>query len=168
MTTLEITVVSAEGLDKYSSSSYFSTRIRPFITLTKLPARVEYQYDGEHMFRVPVDPTFFSDACSCLHLQLYNKRRIVGSTQLGWCLIPPSDIGFPHSHSPRFLSYRLRATDGSKCPVIVNLSIRIICSSSFYAVTGIPLKPLAHSKPKMDFEGQCQSQSHLVDGTTSQ
>ncbi|KAK7308991.1 hypothetical protein RJT34_05378 [Clitoria ternatea] len=146
MSTLEISVVSSEGLNKYSS--YFS-RIRPFITLTKLPAHVTYHhYDGggtgEHVFLVPVDPTFFSDIYSCLRLQLCNTRRFIGPTQLGWCLIPASDIGLLPHDSVRYLSYRLRATDGSRSHVIVNLSIRLkgSCSSSIdtcQAVIGIPV-----------------------------
>ncbi|XP_061337283.1 uncharacterized protein LOC133284301 [Gastrolobium bilobum] len=129
-TTLEIVVVSAEGLDKYSSSSSY------FITLVKLPNHAVCQHDGgggtrEHMFRVPVDPTFFSDRHSCLHLQLYNKRRIVGPTQLGWCLIPVTDIGLLPHDSVRYLSYRLRTRDGSRSHVIINLSVRLqgSCSS---------------------------------------
>lgn len=127
MQTLEISVVSIEGLNNYSS--YFS-RIRPFIALTKLPTQVVYDGGGggtrDHVFRVPVDPTFFSDTYSCLHLQLYNNRRIVGPTKLGWCMIPPSDIAslLPND-SVRYLSYRLRATDGSRGHVIINLSIRL-------------------------------------------
>ncbi|XP_027362590.1 uncharacterized protein LOC113870194 [Abrus precatorius] len=127
MTTLEITVVSAEGLNKYSS--YFN-RITPLFALTVLPTHMVHRYDGrgptrEHVFRVPVDSTFFSDTYSCLHLQLFIKRRFVGPTQLASCLIPASDIGLLPPDSVRFLSYRLRARDGSRSHVIVNLSIRL-------------------------------------------
>ncbi|KAG4972951.1 hypothetical protein AAZX31_11G025300 [Glycine max] len=144
-TTLEICVVSAEGL-KQQSSSYFSC-IRPFITLTKLPAHMVYHhYDeggtGEQVFRVPVDPTFFSDTYSRLHLQLYNKRRFAGLTQLGSCLIPPSDIALQPYHSVRYLSYRLRAKDGSRTHLTVNLSIRLHGSPDLdtcQPVIGIPV-----------------------------
>ncbi|KAJ1376149.1 hypothetical protein SESBI_50243 [Sesbania bispinosa] len=156
MTTLEISVESAEGLGEYSS---FFSRVRPFITLTKLPTHAVYQYEGgtrEHVFRVPVDPTFFSDTYSSLHLQLYNKRRFVGPTQLGWCMIPASDIGILSHDSVRYLSYRLRATDGSRSHLIINLSIRLqgwITSPSLdtcQTVIGIPVTALrgssSHSK----------------------
>ncbi|WVZ25498.1 hypothetical protein V8G54_004042 [Vigna mungo] len=107
MTTLEITVVFAEGLNQ---PSYYFNRIRPFFTLTKLPAHLLYHYDGggtgDHVFRVPLDPTFFSDKYSRLHLHLYNDRRFIGPTLLKWCLIPPSDIAFPPSHSFCYLIYR--------------------------------------------------------------
>ncbi|KAK7406164.1 hypothetical protein VNO78_07784 [Psophocarpus tetragonolobus] len=140
MTTLEITVVSAEGLNQHSS--YFN-RIKPFITLTKLPEHTVYNYDGggtgDPVFRVPVDPTFFSDTYS---LQLYTKRRFAGPTQLGWCLIPPSDIALPSYHSVRYLSYRLRAKDGSRTHLIVNLSIRfqgLPDLDTCHPVIGIPV-----------------------------
>ncbi|XP_027913964.1 uncharacterized protein LOC114173657 [Vigna unguiculata] len=149
MTTLEITVMSAEGLNQHSS--YFN-RIRPFFTLTKLPAHLLYHYDGggtgDHVFRVPLDPTFFSDTYSRLHLHLYNNRRFVGPTLLGWCLIPPSDIAFPPSHSLRHLSYRLRAKDGSKTHLILNLSLRFQGSlyplhpATCQPVIGIPVTAL--------------------------
>ncbi|ESW30464.1 hypothetical protein PHAVU_002G155100 [Phaseolus vulgaris] len=161
MTTLDITVVSTEGLNQYSS--YFN-RIRPFFTLTKLPAQLLYNYDGggtgDHVFRVPLDPTFFSDTYSRLHFHLYNNRRFAGPTLLGWCLIPPSDIAFPPSPSPRFLSYRLRAKDGSRTHLILNLSLRFhpphpdTCQS----VIGIPVTALrkfrtatGHSNMHTDF-----------------
>ncbi|CAJ1927997.1 unnamed protein product [Sphenostylis stenocarpa] len=138
-TTLEISVVSAEGLNQHSS---FFNRIRPFITLTKLPADVLHHYDGggtgDHVFRVALDPTFFSDTYSRLHLHLYNRRRFVGPTLLGWCLIPPTDIAFPHSHSLRYLSYRLRAKDGSRTHLILNLSLRFQ-GSLCHSVIGIPV-----------------------------
>ncbi|KAK7366786.1 hypothetical protein VNO80_08783 [Phaseolus coccineus] len=149
MTTLDITVVSTEGLNQYSS--YFN-RIRPFFTLTKLPAQLLYHYDGggtgDHVFRVPLDPTFFSDTYSRLHFHLYNNRRFAGPTLLGWCLIPPSDIAFPPSHSPRYLSYRLRAKDGSRTQLILNLSLRFHGSlypphpDTCQSVIGIPVTAL--------------------------
>ncbi|TKY70917.1 hypothetical protein E2542_SST07211 [Spatholobus suberectus] len=166
MTTLEITVVSAEGLNEHSS--YFN-RIRPFITLTKLPAHVVYQYDGggtgEHVFRVPVDPTFFSDTYSRLHLQLYNKRRFAGPTQLAWCLIPASDIALLPYNSLRYLSYRLRAKDGSRSHVIVNLSIRLQGScypmdpDTCQAVIGIPVTAV-----RKIGSGDCSSGSTSASG----
>ena len=134
---LEISVISTEGLNNYTS--YFNPTIKPFITITKLPTptHVDVVDDGgggglsptsstwDHKFRVPVDPTFFSDGYSCLHLQIFTKRRIVGPAQIGWCLIPPSDIGLIPPGCVRYLSYRLRARDGSRGHAIINISVRL-------------------------------------------
>ncbi|XP_020218098.1 uncharacterized protein LOC109801442 [Cajanus cajan] len=143
MTTLEISLVSAQGLNQRSSCF---NQITPFITLTKLPAQAVYHHEGggtgDHVFRVPLDPTFFSDTYSRLHLQLFNKRRFVGPTQLGSCLIPPSDIALLPYDSLRYLSYRLRARDGSRSHVIVNLSICLRGSPDLHTcqpVIGIPV-----------------------------
>lgn len=133
-------MVSVEGLGKYSSSY--------FITLTNLSNHLVYSYDGggaeEHMFRVPVDHTFFFDTQhSSLQLQLYNKRRILGPTQLGWCMIPALDIGFLNhrdSAAVRYLSYRLRATDGCRSDIIINLSVKLLGSpDTCQTVIGIPV-----------------------------
>ncbi|QHO58172.1 hypothetical protein HN51_012658 [Arachis hypogaea] len=128
---LEISVISIEGLNNYTS--FLCPTIRPFITITRLPtqphvAAVENGGGlglGPTPFRVGVDPTFFTDGYSCLHLQLFNKRRIVGSAQLGWCVIPPSDICILSPASVCYLSYRLRATDGSRGHAIINISVRL-------------------------------------------
>lgn len=133
-TMMEITIISAEGLNKYTS--YFNPTIKPFVTITKLPATatqmvsmssVEHGGGGilNHKFRVPVDHSFFQDLYSCLYLQLFTKRRIVGPAQLGWCLIPASDIGFLSPGSVRYLSYRLRAKDGSRGHAVINISVRL-------------------------------------------
>ncbi|KAK7358653.1 hypothetical protein VNO77_00591 [Canavalia gladiata] len=122
-TVVEITLLSVEGLSNYTS--FFNPSIKPFITLTNLPpnsmSRVE---DGDHKFRVPLDPTF-SDMRSCLHLHLFTKRKILGPAQLGWCLIPVSDIGLLPPGSVRYLSYRLRGRDGCRGHAIINLSVRL-------------------------------------------
>ncbi|KAI4326995.1 hypothetical protein L6164_019504 [Bauhinia variegata] len=141
---LEITLLSADGIHHKSSSSsstlfsLYSRRIRPFVTLTKLPAtpthcdRASHVYSSEggfnpswdQKFRVPVDSAFFSDQYSFIHLQLYNKRPIVGQAKLGSCLIPATDIGFLPPGSVRYLSYRLRSRDGSRGNGIINLSVK--------------------------------------------
>lgn len=142
---LEITILSAEGLNT-SSAALFSHRIRPFITLTTaLPSPYNpkkgdkkchvysTRVDDEggtnptwgDKFRVPLDATFFTDIYSSVYLQLYTKRLIVGQAQLGWCQIPAHDIGTPPVGSVRYLSYRLRARDGSRSQGIVNLAIKL-------------------------------------------
>ncbi|KAF7828306.1 NEP-interacting protein 1 [Senna tora] len=87
---LEMKVLSCEGLDLVNNSKA-ATR-RPFISVTRMPELEVYtsrlntngEDDGEGgaLFRVPLDSSFFSDANSSLQLQLYTKRRIVGSSQL--------------------------------------------------------------------------------------
>lgn len=134
---MEITVISAQGL-KTTSPTTFSNKIRTFITLTTT--------NGDHKchvystgvddegginptwgdkFHVPVDTSFFTNRYSCIYLQLYSKRLIMGRTQLGWCQISAQDIGFPPAGSARYLSYRLRARDGSRTNGIVNLSVKL-------------------------------------------
>ncbi|KAF3448509.1 hypothetical protein FNV43_RR09222 [Rhamnella rubrinervis] len=147
--TMEITVISAQGL-KSSSSILFSHRLRPFITLTTVPPSCPNPFrltrngdKGCHLyttkvddegginptwgdkFHVPVDSAFFTNRYSCLYLQLYTKRLVLGQTQLGWCQIPAQDIGFPPAGAVRYLSYRLRARDGSRTQGILNLAVRL-------------------------------------------
>ncbi|KAM1034672.1 hypothetical protein EV2_039135 [Malus domestica] len=146
---MEIAVLSAQGL-KTTSPFLFSNKIRPFITLTTLPRTIAPpctpKTNGDHTFHayktrvddqggvnptwgdkfhVPIDTTFFNNRYSCIHLQLFTKRLIMGRAQLGWCQIPAHDIGFPLAGSARFLSYRLRARDGSRTNGIVNLSVKL-------------------------------------------
>ncbi|KAI9117908.1 hypothetical protein K1719_011050 [Acacia pycnantha] len=130
MSFLEITVLSVEGLHRRSSTG--TALFSPSITLTKIPPPTYgnkpshvYTSDVDQKFRVSVDSTFFSDRSSSLHLQLHAKRRLFGRTQLGWCLIPATDIGVLPSGSLRYLSYRLREQDGTRGHGIVNLSIRL-------------------------------------------
>lgn len=142
---MEITVISAEGL-KASSSIPFSQRLRPFITLTTVPPTSPYRQSngGKHChvyktrvddrggvnptwgdkFHVPIDSAFLTNRRSSIYLQLYTKRLVLGQTQLGWCQIPAHDIGFPPAGTVRYLSYRLRARDGSRTHGILNLAIR--------------------------------------------
>lgn len=150
MNILEITVLSAEGL--YNSNSIFSSHIRPFFVLTKLPASDPHKpalvykskvHDSQtfnpiwdEKFRLPVDSTFFSDRYSSLHLQLYTKRRILGPAKLGWCLIPATDIGLLPPGSVRYLSYRLLARDGTRGCGIINLSIKMEGSVPWMSTSG--------------------------------
>lgn len=162
MSILEISVLSVEGLHRYTCSPFtalFCNPIASFITLTKIP-----HTDGDkpshvcsskvptwdHKFRVPVDSTFFSDRYSSLQLQLHVKRRIVGQAQLGWCLIPASDIGFLPSGSLRYLSYRLRDKDGSRGHGIINLCVRlegmVPSADARQTVIGVPVTAIRESK----------------------
>ncbi|KAM5572562.1 hypothetical protein ABKV19_012560 [Rosa sericea] len=142
---MEITVISAQGL---KNSSHFSQKIRPFITLTTTPpAATPCRSSGDekcHVYKtraddegginptwgdkflVPLDASFFSNRYSCIYLQLYTKRLIMGRAQLGWCQIPAYDIvGFPATGSVRYLSYRLRARDGTRTHGVVNVAIKL-------------------------------------------
>uniref|UniRef100_A0A2P2J3D2 C2 domain-containing protein n=1 Tax=Rhizophora mucronata TaxID=61149 RepID=A0A2P2J3D2_RHIMU len=139
---MEITVMSAQGLKK-ATSVHFCHRLRPFITITTYPpypcnsdekchgyaTRID-DHGGVNptwgdKFHVPVDTSFLANRYSCLYLQLYTKRLIMSPVQLGWCRIPVSDIGFPPENSVRYLSYRMRARDGTRCEGIVNVAIKL-------------------------------------------
>lgn len=133
---LEMTVVSAQGLKNTTYSSLFShhRRLRPFITVTTFPNGVfQTRVDDEggvnptwgDKFRVPIDDTFFANRYSCIYLQLFTKRLIAGQSQLGWCQIPATDIGLPPVGSVRQLSYRLRAGDGTRTQGVVNVAVKL-------------------------------------------
>ena len=142
---MEITVISAQGL---KNSSHFCHKIRPFITLTTSPpAAAPCRPSGDensHVYKtrvddegginptwgdkflVPLDAGFLSNRYSCIYLQLYTKRLIMGRAQLGWCQIPAYDIvGFPATGSVRYLSYRLRARDGTRTNGVVNVAVKL-------------------------------------------
>ncbi|XWS38403.1 hypothetical protein CRYUN_Cryun19dG0128100 [Craigia yunnanensis] len=163
--TLEMTVVSAQGL-KNTSSSLFSHRLRPFITITTFPphppcdptdhkrrrhvfqTRVDDQGGVNptwgDKFDVPIDDTFFANRYSCIYLQLFTKRLIAGQAQLGWCQIPAADIGLPPVGSVRQLSYRLRAEDGTRTRGVVNVAVKLEgplrADDTFQTVIGIPVR----------------------------
>ncbi|KAG7953172.1 hypothetical protein I3843_12G096600 [Carya illinoinensis] len=155
---LEIVVLSAEGLETTASSfTLFSRRIRPFVAFTMVPpgpkkCRVyKTRVDDEggtnpswgDKFRIPLDATFLANRYSAIYLRLYTKRLIVGQVQLGWCQIPVYDIGSPPVGPVRYLSYRLRVRDGSRCHGIVNLAIKLeslasVAGQSVVASVGSP------------------------------
>ncbi|PON86460.1 C2 domain containing protein [Trema orientale] len=144
--TMEITVLSAEGLKAASSTNIFSRRLRPFMTLSMAPSspyfptnvdkschvyktRVDDQGGTNptwgDKFRLPIDPSFFTNRYSGVYLQLYTKRLLLGQAQLGWCHIRAHDIGLPSAGTVRHLSYRLRARDGSRTRGVINLEVRL-------------------------------------------
>ncbi|KAI3422752.1 uncharacterized protein J3R85_011841 [Psidium guajava] len=133
---MEITVVSAEGLKK-PSRSIFSKPPRPFISLTAMTSsapcvalnngdekdRVGLNWGDK--FHVHVSSSFFTDLNASIHLQLYKKSFTQGWSQLGWCLIPATDVGLPPMDSVKYLSYRLRARDGTRSDGIINLVVKV-------------------------------------------
>ncbi|KAA8521993.1 hypothetical protein F0562_012693 [Nyssa sinensis] len=144
---MEITVISAEGLKK-SSSTLFSHRLRPFVTISTTPPYSWRPINGgkhSHVyktrvddvgginptwgdkFQLPIDATFVYQRHSSIYLQLYTKRLMAGQTQLGWCQIPAVDIvdGFSPPGSVRNLSYQLRARDGSRGHGVVNIAVKL-------------------------------------------
>ncbi|KAJ9147878.1 hypothetical protein P3X46_029994 [Hevea brasiliensis] len=168
---MEITVISAQGL-KNKSSGPFSHRLRPFITITTYPSITSCNGDkkggiystriddqggmnptwGDKFF-VPIDTAFLANRYSCIYLELYTKRLVMGRVLLGWCQIPVTDIGFPPEGSVMHLSYRIRARDGTRGQGIVNLAIKL---------TGFPL---AGSQMLSDSNHQKAPQtSHTVIG----
>lgn len=147
--TMEITVISAQGL-KNPFFFFFSKRpIKPFATLapTALSSAGKPPLDttvhrtdtdsqgGENptwneTFRVSIhDSSFLRGIISspALLLQVNAEKRLLvaGRTLLGWCYVPMADIMQPPTGSVRFLSYRLRARDGSRSHGIVNLAVRL-------------------------------------------
>ncbi|KAJ0105139.1 hypothetical protein Patl1_18705 [Pistacia atlantica] len=168
---MEITVLSAQGL-KNNSSTLFSNRIRPFITITTYSPTTATSGDKQcHVyktrvddegvnptwgdkFHLPTDNAFFANRYSCIYLQLYTKRLIVGQTLLGWCQIPVNDIGFPPVGSVRYLSYRLRDKDGSRGQGVVNLAIKLenivpVAEIDTCPVIGIPVTVCPRVKDSM-------------------
>ena len=145
---MEITVISAQGL-KNTSSSLFSRRLKPFVTLSLPPPTCQSNgYKPCHVyktrvddgggvdptwgdtFHIPIDHANF--LCQkrpfVIYLQLYNSVLTGGQAELGWCQIPATDIvdGFlPSLGSIRHLSYRLRARDGSRGHGVVNVAVKL-------------------------------------------
>ncbi|KAK3019304.1 hypothetical protein RJ639_004624 [Escallonia herrerae] len=173
---MEVAVMSAQGL-KNTSSGLFSRRLRPFITLTTVPpnsykpvadggkdsrvyrTRVD---DGGGVnptwgdkFHLPIDASFFHQRHSCIYLQLYTKRVMVGPTQLGWCQIPAGDIldGLSPAGSVRRLSYRLRNRDGSRGHGVVNVAVKL--EASFPGVH--PQRPLISGVKQFPAAGGCRT-----------
>ncbi|GFP85162.1 bon1-associated protein 2 [Phtheirospermum japonicum] len=123
----------------------FSRRIRPFITLTSASnttatTRKHVKIYKTRMddkggvnptwgdkFRLPFDQFLVNQRYQGVYLHLYTKHLLMGKTQLGWCLIPATDIvnQFSQVGSTQFLSYRLRARDGSRGNGIVNVAVRL-------------------------------------------
>lgn len=150
--TVELTVVSAKGLDASAapiSCSPFPRRrrLRPFASLTTAPPELwrprkdcsqvhEYAtgVDGRggenptwgDELRVPVGPDFFANAHSCLYLCVYDFRSDArGGELLGWCQIPVGDFGAPPTGAVRQLSYRLKERDGTRGQGVVNVAVRV-------------------------------------------
>ncbi|GER44547.1 calcium-dependent lipid-binding family protein [Striga asiatica] len=112
----------------------FSKRIRPFITLsstsnattninkntktykTRVDERGGANPTWGDKFVLPFEQFVVNERYPGVYLQLYTKHLLMGRTQLGWCLIPSADIvsRFSPVGSVHFLSYRLRAKDGSR------------------------------------------------------
>lgn len=150
--TVELTVVSAEGLDAAAapiSCCPFPRRrrLRPFASVTTTPPdlwRPEHDVSPvqEYVtgvdsrgrenpswgkeFPIPVGPDFFANAHSCLYLCVYDSRsRAGGQVLLGWCRIPVEDFGVPPTGAVRQLSYRLKERDGTRGQGIVNVAVRV-------------------------------------------
>ncbi|KVH95457.1 C2 calcium-dependent membrane targeting [Cynara cardunculus var. scolymus] len=146
---MEITIISAQGLKKTSAlSSIFSHRhLRPFITLTTTPPSAAHGGDPSHVYTTTVDheggvnpswgdkfdlssvidASFFYHKYSCIYLQLYTNRLLLGPRFLGWCGIPATDLadGFSPAGTVRQLSYRLRKKDGSRAHGVVNVVVKL-------------------------------------------
>ncbi|KAH6790758.1 hypothetical protein C2S51_005764 [Perilla frutescens var. frutescens] len=150
--TLEITIISAQDLTRRGRASL--GRLRPFITLTaakmyktRVDERGGVNPTWGEKFEISLDHAFFYQG---IYLQLHTKRLLMGQSQLGWCLVPASDIvsRLAPVGSTQFLSYRLRDRDGSRGRGIVNVAVRLQGSvypsrpliSDDQSVIGIPVK----------------------------
>ncbi|CAI9784537.1 unnamed protein product [Fraxinus pennsylvanica] len=137
---VEITLISAQDLRLASSVFCRRRRLRPFITITttysdkqlkvyktKVDEKGGVNPTWGDKFQLPLDQTFFHIRKSGIYLQLYTKHLLMGNTQLGWCLIPVSDIvgGLIPMGSTQFLSYRLRDRDGSRGHGVVNVAVKL-------------------------------------------
>ncbi|KAL4570811.1 hypothetical protein LXL04_026474 [Taraxacum kok-saghyz] len=170
---MEMTVISAQGLKKTSTlSSLFSHHLRPFITLTTTPPTSTHFGDRSHIYTTTVDyeggvnPTwgdkfdlsnvidasFFSHKYSCVYLQLYTSRLLLGPRFLGWCAIPAADIadGFSPTGTARHLSYRIRKKDGSRGHGFVNVIVKLD-SSLFQARRRVD--SVVQRLPEVRFDG---------------
>ncbi|KAA8517134.1 hypothetical protein F0562_017427 [Nyssa sinensis] len=173
---MEIAVISAQGLKKHSPSTLFSHRLRSFITLSTAPpysCRLANEDKRSHLyktkvddegginptwgdkFQLPIDATFLCQRHSCLYLQLYTKRLMMGQTRLGWCQIPAADVvdGLLPVGSVRHLSYRLREGDGSRGQGVVNIAVKL--EGSFPVVC--PQRPLISDLTLLPEMGLCQT-----------
>lgn len=140
---VEITLISAQDL-RLASSVFCRRRLRPFITIntaiaatssdkqlkvykTKVDEKGGVNPTWGDKFQLPLDQTFFYLRKSGIYLQLYTKHLLMGNTQLGWCLIPVSDIfgRLIPVGSTQFLSYRLRDRDGSRGHGVVNVAVKL-------------------------------------------
>lgn len=141
--TVEITVISAQGLKESSTkSSFFSKRLKPFVTLTpttlsspwrppeddathrtKIDSRGGKNPTWNETFRVTVQDSSFlyGASSSAVLLRVYADHR----TLLGWCYVQVADIAQPLTGQVRFLSYRLRARDGTRSRGTIDLAVRL-------------------------------------------
>lgn len=153
---MELTVISAEDL-KPKSSALFPRRLKPFVTLT-LPSSTNgdkpvhvYKTTVDDAggvnptwgdkFHIPLDNNSTSSFyrshesqyyyCPLLCLQVSTKDLMGGQTQLGWCQIPAADVldGLSPAGHVRRLSYRLRDGDGCRGHGVVNIAVKLDCSS---------------------------------------
>ena len=154
---MEIKVLSAENLKKPASSGLLSRRSRTLISITKFngdnnswadcKGEVENSTFGDR-FLVPIESNFFANN-SCIYLKLHTRSFLGRQAQLGWCFIPAADVGAPPVGSVRYLSYKLRAEDGSRGHGIVDLQVKLesygCLVHSGEEVIGTPVKMLQPS-----------------------
>ncbi|KAF8032976.1 hypothetical protein BT93_D1765 [Corymbia citriodora subsp. variegata] len=166
---VEITVVSAQGLKNPTLNALFSRRLKAFATLsavsskstkgqvhtTSVDRRGGSNPTWNEKFRLAVDPAFFADLRSSVYLTVHARRLAGGQALLGWCQIPAGDILSPAAPagSVVFLSYRLRDRDGTRGHGTVDVSARVVveqgwvgsratragCGDAWPTVIGLPV-----------------------------
>lgn len=141
--TMEVTVISAQGL-KRKSNLLSSHRIRPFTTLstningykhhhvyrTKVDDHGGANPTWGDKFHLPIDEITFDYSnitSSYIYLEVFAKRLVAGQSPLGWCQIPVTDIVnelYPKD-GIRKLSYQLRNRDGSRGQGVINIEVKL-------------------------------------------
>ncbi|KAI4367911.1 hypothetical protein MLD38_016537 [Melastoma candidum] len=141
---IEITVVSAQGLRNSCSFPFFWKRLRSYATValsmagpcrnelpdesrpayaTKVDDRGGTDPRWDEKFRIPVDSVFLEDVrFSSICVRVYAR----GGSQLGWCRVPMEDVVISPPGKVSYLSYRLRdPRDGTRGHGIVSVAVKL-------------------------------------------
>ncbi|CAN4077783.1 unnamed protein product [Withania somnifera] len=150
---MEITIISAQGL---KNTTTWPWRLRPFATVsTVMPTssfssvtaatKVQTTSVDEKIgniktnnsnsmlgdkFYLSINPSQFLHAHICIYIQIYSKNFLKGRSELGWCMIPATDVldGLIPVGFVRQFSYRLRNKDGSRGHGVVNVAVKLEAS----------------------------------------
>lgn len=148
---MEITIISAQGL---KNTTTWPWRFRPFATVSTVPTITSSSIATEghttcidekigndnnnnnnptwgDKFHLSIDASLFLHGHLCIYVQIYSKNFFSGRSELGWCMIPASDVfdGLLPAGFVRQFSYRLRNKDGSRGNGVVNVAVKLDASS---------------------------------------
>ncbi|KAM3263416.1 hypothetical protein P3L10_000410 [Capsicum annuum] len=153
---MEITIISAHDL---KNTPTWPWRLRPYATVSTVPTtstntttvtEVHTTSIDENIgdnssnnnnnnnnnptwgdkFHLSINPSLFLHGHICIYIQLYSKNFLKGKSELGWCMISPTDVfdGLIPADFVRQFSYRLRNKDGSRGHGVVNIAIKLDAS----------------------------------------